>query len=369
MATAGWAAEPTTEQKIEILSAEIEQLKQQVGGASGGPNRVSVGGYGELHFNNLENRKDGSGRDMIDFHRFVLFFGYAFSDSIRFFSEVEIEHALVKDNNNGTGQTSPGEVELEQAYLEFDLSPMFSAKGGLFLIPVGILNETHEPPTFYGVERNNVESSIVPTTWWESGAAVTAKLGAGFSADLAYHSGLKVGNNFQIRGGRQKSASATANDPAYTGRIKWTGVPGVEWAMTVIHQKDIGQGLVPDLGRATLYESHAVVNRGRFGLRALYAQWQLAGDGPAAAGADKQYGWYVEPSLKLGSQWGVFARYSRRDTQAHDATASDMAQIDVGVNYWPHPQVVIKADVQNQKAPLPGVDEIDGFNLGIGYMF
>lgn len=366
-------AETGLEQKIDILSEEVDKLRAQLekqpsrGEQGLGGTSTTLGGYGELHFNNLENRQDRSSKDEIDFHRFVLFIGHRFSDSIRLYSEVEIEHAFLKDNTSGGA--SPGEVELEQAFVEFDLGKGLAAKGGLFLIPVGILNETHEPPTFYGVERNNVEKDIIPATWWEGGAAVTAALGGGFSADLAYHSGLKVGGNFKIRDGRQKGGSAAASDPAYTGRLKWTGLPGVEWALSVVHQQDIGQGLVANLGRANLYETHAVVNRGPFGLRALYAQWNLAGAGPAASGADRQYGYYVEPSARLGKKWGVFTRYSKWDTQAHDSVDSDMRQLDVGVNYWPHPQVVIKADVQNQKAPLASVNEYDGFNFGIGYMF
>jgi len=363
-------AETSVEQKINILSDEVDKLRAQLekkpsqGESS---SATTLGGYGELHFNNLENRKDSSNKDEIDFHRFVLFIGHRFSESIRFYSEVEIEHAFIKDKTSGSA--SPGEVELEQAFVEFDLNKSLSAKGGLFLVPVGIINETHEPPTFYGVERNNVEKDIIPATWWEGGGAVTATLGGGFSTDLAYHSGLKVGSDFKIRDGRQKGASAAANDPAYTGRLKWTGIPGVEWAMSIVHQQDIGQGLVADLGRANLYESHVVVNRGPFGLRALYAQWNIAGAAPAAIGADKQYGYYVEPSVRLGKQWGVFTRYSKWDTQARDSVDSDMRQIDVGVNYWPHPQVVIKADIQNQKPPLATVNEYDGFNLGVGYMF
>ena len=53
--------------------------------------------------------------------------------------------ALVADSGGGT----PGEVELEQAYLEFDLNSGLHSRAGVFLLPVGILNETHEPPTFY----------------------------------------------------------------------------------------------------------------------------------------------------------------------------------------------------------------------------
>ena len=198
----GAYADTALEQKINILSEEVDKLRAQVEkqqspgniGHGSNPGATTLGGYGELHFNNLENRKDGSNKDEIDFHRFVLFIGHRFSESIRFYSEVEIEHAFIKDNTAGTG--SPGEVELEQAYVEFDLNHAVSAKGGLFLVPVGIINETHEPPTFYGVERNTVEKDIIPATWWEGGAAATVALGAGFKADLAYHSGLKVGSNF-----------------------------------------------------------------------------------------------------------------------------------------------------------------------------
>ena len=119
--------------------------------------KTVIGGYGELHYNNIEDTES------IDFHRFVLFFGHEFTESIRFFSEFELEHAL-------SGDGKPGEVELEQAYIEMDLTESTTLKTGLFLVPVGIINETHEPPTFYGVERNPVEKNIIPATWWEAGA-------------------------------------------------------------------------------------------------------------------------------------------------------------------------------------------------------
>jgi len=137
--------------------------------------------------------------------------GYEFSDKIRFFSETELENSLVEDTDDGSGN---GEIELEQAYIEFDLTENMEAKGGLFLIPVGIINETHEPPRFYGVERNIVEKHIIPATWWEGGAALSGRMGtSGFSYDLAVTSGLDSGT--EIRDGRQKVAKATANDLAY----------------------------------------------------------------------------------------------------------------------------------------------------------
>lgn len=357
------------EQKVEAAGEQVERIASQGSSAKAAwAEKTQFGGYGELHLNKLKNNKPGgANKDEFDFHRFVLFMGHQFNDRIRFQSELEVEHALVKDTNNASG---PGEVELEQAYLDFRLTDSLSAKAGLFLMPVGILNETHEPPTFYGVERNPVESNIIPTTWWEGGAVLSANLGNGFSVDGAVTSGLQTiaAKNYAVRDGRLKVAKAKAKDAAYTARLKWTGMPGLELAGTVQYQSDITQSADAAAGSAKLYEAHAVLNKGAFGLRALYANWDLDGSGPKAVGADRQKGWYVEPSFKLSEQWGVFARHSRWDNQAGDAADSRFTQSDVGVNFWPHHGVVVKLDFQKQSAPN-GKDEFDGFNVGVGYQF
>ena len=245
----------------------------------------------------------------------------------------------------------------------------------MFLVPVGILNETHEPNTFYGTERNAVEKNIIPSTWWEAGVAFSGELSHGFSYDLALHSGLDVSKegtvtSFKIRDGRQKVAEAQANDLAYTGRVKWTGMPGVELAATMQYQEDMTQGNIADSDGGTLFETHAVIERGPFGLRALYAQWDLDGDAPKVAGYDEQDGWYVEPSFRINEHFGVFARYSEWDNQAGDSSIeSEFEQIDLGVNWWPHKNVVVKADYQWQDAESDSAKELNGFNLGIGYEF
>ena len=143
----------------EKAEAAVVAVEETAGKASWA-DKTSIGGYGELHYNN--GIKDNSGDDYneIDLHRFVLTVGHEFTDSIRFFSEVEFEH---------DGE----EVEVEQAYVEFDLKDNLQTRGGVFLLPVGILNQTHEPTTFYGVERNDVESIIIPTTWWAGGAGLS----------------------------------------------------------------------------------------------------------------------------------------------------------------------------------------------------
>lgn len=351
-------AAPTTEERLEALSQEVEALRKEVAAADKRPDskRVHIGGYGELHYNHLDSKNE------IDFHRFVLFFDHNFTDRIRFFSELELEHSLA-------GESKPGEVELEQAFVDFDLTDNHTARGGLFLIPVGILNEIHEPPTFYGVERNPIETNIIPTTWWEGGAALYGRLAPGLSYDFAATSGLKVpttgGNAFLIRSGRQKVANAKADDPAYTARLKWTGAPGVELATTLQYQQDVTQSALAESVSALLAEAHAIFARGPFALRALYAQWNLDGAEPEAIGRDKQRGWYVEPSYKVTPKFGMFARYNEWDNEAGDATDSKKKQTDVGFNYWPHEQVVIKVDMQNQS----GTIDNDGFNVGLGYMF
>ena len=144
--------------ETEIIAEATISAVEEISQAPAASNKTHIGGYGELHYNNLE-KDDGSGdKDAVDFHRFVLFTSHQFSDSIRFFSELEVEHSIA-----GDGQV--GEVELEQAYIEWDMANNKTAKAGLFLMPIGILNETHEPDTFYGTERNAVEKNIIPATW------------------------------------------------------------------------------------------------------------------------------------------------------------------------------------------------------------
>ena len=360
-------AQAVTDEEFKALQEQMNQLADAVENQPASKaSKVHIGGYGELHYNNLE-KPDGEEFKQLDFHRFVLFFGYDFSDSIRFHSELELEHALVEDTDDGSG---PGEIELEQAYLEFDLTENMETKAGLFLIPVGILNETHEPTTFYGVERNPVETRIIPSTWWEGGAALTGRFGgSGVSYDLAITSGLDGGTD--VRGGRQKVAQANANDFACTGRLKYTGLRGLELAGTAQYQSDMTQSTDPNINDATLLSAHAVYNISQFQLRALYANWDIdvtANASAADQAKDKQDGYYVEGSWKFVPSAGVFARYNVWDNGGVDDT--EKTQTDVGINYWPHEGVVIKFDYQKQDhGAVNKAAEQDGFNVGLGYAF
>ena len=366
-----------TEEKAEAAVTAVEESKTA---AASWAERTQIGGYGELHYNNLAGEGAAVDKDEVDLHRFVLFFGHQFNDRIRLFSELEIEHAISGDGENG-------EVELEQAYLEMDLTAHHRLAAGVQLIPVGFLNQTHEPPTFYGVERNPVETFIIPTTWWEAGLGVQGEVAPAAIPGLSYHvllhSGLETpvagGNAFKIRNGRQKVSEAPADAGAITAQLKWTGYPGVEIGTTLQYQQDVTQDALAEAIDAFLFEAHAELRRGPFGLRALYARWNLddggLGIGPASGasvGRELQYGWYIEPSYRIPINWvpgeiGVFGRYNEWDNNAGANGDSGERQYNVGLNYWPHPLVVFKVDAQFQNNE--DGDDQDGFNLGVGYQF
>jgi len=356
-----------TQQTDAKVEATGEILEKQVANSSGhgSKGKTTIGGYGELHYNNLE---EGDGDDIkeIDLHRFVLYFGHEFNERTRFVSELEVEHGGVQAD----GSTLDGEVEVEQAYVELDINDQLSAKGGVFLVPAGITNETHEPPTFYGVERNPVENIIIPSTWVTGGAAINANFSNGISADFAIHSGLEVpttgGSAFRIRSGRQKISNAKANDLAYTGRVKYTGVPGLELAATLNYQSDISQVSNDGADSATLLAAHAIWSRGPFTAKALYATWDIDGRAIKAADGDKQDGYFVEGSYKLRSDFGVFARYNDVDgVRVQD----EFKQFDVGFNWWPTEDVVVKVDYMDRENDNTSDRDVDGFNVGIGYQF
>jgi hypothetical protein len=349
----------------DVAVATDEAIKAQVKLS----NKTTIGGYGELHYNNLRNDGPKGNKDEMDFHRFVLFINHEFNDKMRFVSELELEHSLAGDD-------APGEVELEQAYIQYDLTEKTSVLGGLFITPVGILNETHEPATFYGVERNDVEKNIIPTTWWEGGAMVEHEFMDGLSANLSMTSGLySEGGSYKPRDARQKVAEAEAKTFAYNGRLKYTAIPGLELAGTINYQDNYCQNEIKGCDSAVLYEGHFVYNRDAFGLRALYAWWDIDGSAVSAVGADEQYGYYIEPSYRFNNAWtmnqdiGLFGRYAEWDNADGNSLNTETIQYNFGLNWWVDKDVVVKVDYQIQDVGNAIEDEYEGLNLGLGYQF
>ena len=340
--------QPRMAERLKQLEQKVDALAATQAHPANAP-ATSIGGYGELHYNNIEGASP-----TFDFHRFVLFFNHAFNEKLKFYSEVELEHAI-----SGDGQK--GEVELEQAYLDWRLNDRLSLQGGVMLLPVGFLNETHEPDTFYGVERPIVESKIIPTTWWGAGVGMTLRSGQNSRWQLMITEGLYDPSGTQIRKARQKSAKTRSESLGYTLAYRISPAAGINLGASVYYQDDLTQGDRSQSARAvsaTLGEVHGQFQFGRASLKALYAQWQLSGSAARQQNRDEQTGYYLEPSYKLTERLGAFTRYSRWYTDADDKKT----RWDVGINYWIHPRVVLKADYQSEKAN-------NGFNLGIGYSF
>ncbi len=346
--------------RIEELEAQVEALTEAVEseGVSGGLwDRLHFSSYGELHYNNLDADDGAFDKKEIDLHRLILGMGYDFTDRLRFVSEIEFEHAAE-------------EVEIEQAYIQYDIANNQDILGGIYLLPVGIINPTHEPNTFYGVERNDVETIIIPSTWRAAGINYQLRFGQGFTWDIGLHEGLKMGDDFRVRSGRQNSVEAAAKYLAGTTQLKYTGFPGLELAASFQYQSNPGQGAVEGLDDGWLAAAHAIYHYKRFGLRAVYGRWNFSGQAVEAAGADVQQGWYIEPSVRFwGDKLGLYFRYE--DIPDAARSRDEFSQWETGFNYWPVPEVVVKVDVRgrNHHNDVDDGRDFVGFDLGLGYAF
>ncbi len=323
--------------------------------------RFSFGSYGEAHFNT------GDVADKFDIHRLVLFTAYEFTPRLRFVSEVELEHLYSNDPNTDL------EWELEQAYFELDLGNHYHLHAGAILVPLGITNEIHEPTTFYGVERNRVETEIILSTWTEYGLLLRKNYDSGLQWDFAVHRGLEVNrsdfnlNGPDLREGRQKNDSF--NGGAATARVKYTGISGLELGAGIQYQGDISRS--SEDNNAILTTAHFIYTKGGFGLRGLAANWNIGGDTAPGSGIDidNQYGAYIEPSYKWtfgnGMALGVFSRLLYFENEDAPDGQTDY---QAGINFWPTENTVVKADWVHEDR-TGGNEDRDIYSFGVGYAF
>jgi hypothetical protein len=187
------------------------------------------------------------------------------------------------------------------------------------------------------------------------------------------------------------------DSPAYTGRLRYTGVPGLELGISAQYQTDMTQngstrgnigreGVIDMLGNPVdglsglLTEAHVIYKTGPWGFTALFAEWDIDSKIESIAnndlsnnglGRDSQYGYYLQPSYQLNAKLGTFLRYERTDERAgsnlgaaHDSATS---RTITGFNYWLADNVVVKFDYQFED---DGINrDLDGFNLGVGWQF
>ena len=342
-----------------------------------------LSGYMELHYNKAEHA-DG----VADFHRFVLLVTHEFTPRIRFVGELELEHALVE------GLEEAGELELEQAYIDFLLSRGFNVRAGMLLMPVGILNERHEPPVFYGVERTFVDTVIVPTTWFEVGAGVHGELGKGWRYRAFVTAPLNAAEfsaEEGIREGIQKGSEANIGRAALTGRVEYVGVRGLTAGASFWTGRS-GFEFRPRFDvPVSVVEADVRYARRRLELRGQFADVSIdnagalndairrtSGVNPNIASGLR--GAYVEAGYRILEGWragdvGVFARYENYDTQSRmPAGYLPLEQFDrnavvFGATYWPDPDIAVKVDYVIQRNQSATIAAPDLFNVGLGWWF
>lgn len=345
---------------------------------------VTIGAYGEV----LYNQPEGDNGEL-DVQRLVLLLGYSFNEKTQFVTEIEVEHVE--------------EIFVEQAFVNYNVADNLNLRGGLMLVPMGIVNEFHEPTTFNGTERPQMDNVIVPTTWREIGVGVSGRFNA---LSLGYQGYIFNGfkstepdgeggvNGFLsggsgLRGGRQKAIQSTINSPTFATKLDYYGISGLRLGFSTYFGKTQAEDAIEDLNGANIgismlgldarYAWQRFSARGQF-VRAFLSDTE---DYNALTGSDlgsALQGWYVEGAFNLlpitnAQNLFAFTRFEKFNTHAETAggleqnDAYDRRDITAGLTYHLAPGVVVKGDYQFRSSALGGSAVQDRLNFGIGVWF
>lgn len=345
--------------------------------------KLTIGGYGEITYNQPESQNGE-----LDVQRLVMMFGYKFNDKIQFFTEIEYEHVE--------------EVFVEQAFVNYSIGDNLSLRGGLMLVPMGIVNEYHEPTTFNGVERPAVDNKIVPTTWREIGVGINGRFP---EIDLSYQAYIfngfksadsdgdeingKLKGSSGLRGGRQKGIQSTVSTPTFSAKLDYYGILGLRLGLSSYFGRTQADDDIENIDGATIgiamvgldarYKFRKFEVRGEFIYASLSdtdAYNDLTGKdlGSALLGYYFEGGYNILP-LTAKQRLVAFARYENYDTHAdtEDNTprndAFNRSDITLGLSYHIVDGVVIKGDYQFRDNALSGSEVINQLNFGIGVWF
>ncbi len=362
------------------------------GWASTSGGKTMIGGYAGIHYNQALS-KDIRENGKLDVHRMVMLFGYKFDKKTSFYTEIEYEHVK--------------EVYIEQAFFNYKINNYINLRGGLLLVPMGIINEYHEPTTFYGVERPLLDKIIVPSTWREVGAGVFGNIQEislqyqmylmnGF---LGYDGSPKLRGFDGFRKGRQKGAESIMSSPNFSTKVNYYGIRGLNIGAALYTgktQSTLYGGLDKSDDLARTQADSSVVNLTMIGLDARYdlkafhirGQLNFANIGNTAAyntftGSDlgsSLFGYYIETGynvfkhIKSDTKLIPFIRYEKFDT--HASIAEDLPKneaynrtvITTGVDWKLNDGLALKADYQFFKNAAND-NWTNQLNLGIGVWF
>ncbi len=329
---------------------------------------LSIGGYGEMYISSQSG--DNPDKRTLDVYRFVPYIGYKFTDDIILNTEIEFEHGGVKAGNGKSGADAKagkgGEVIIEFMYLDFLQNKNYNFRLGHMLIPMGLINQRHEPTLFTTVQRPGTSKYIIPTTWHESGAMVYGELADDlsykFSATSALDTSLTNGKKW-IRSGRGGSFKRTDPALAFTARIDYTGLNGLLIGASTYYDGDVS---VTDI--------HGDYSNSGLRVYGTYAVASRSDDvNPTANEATNAVGGYLNIAYDvLSSSKGslpIFIQYETYNPEDELADGSSKDSIDtitIGANYFPHEQVVLKLDYAMQEK---GDVEDNTLSLSLGFVF
>lgn len=340
--------------------------------------------YGEINY----NRPTKAGQNaQADIRRFVLGYQHRFDDKTKVVTELEVEHAVASASD-------AGEVAIEQAFIEHQINPSLALRAGLFLMPVGLLNENHEPTAFYGVERNFVETAIIPSTWREGGIQLVGS----FDNGLTLQGGLTTsfdlnkwdaksadGRKSPLGSIHQEMALAKAHDVALFGAANWRGIPGLLLGGSVFSGQAT-QAQAVTQSRITLWDLHARWTPGRWDFATVYTRGSISNTAALntpLVGNDtlipKSFdGFYVQGAYRLWSSEDYallpFVRWERFNTAKSYAdlgagltpeAARTERVITVGADFRLSQNIVFKADYQRFREAT----DANRYNLGVGWSF
>ncbi|WP_163326290.1 hypothetical protein [Draconibacterium mangrovi] len=359
--------------------------------------KLLIGGYGEVHYNQpLSSDTYNNGK--LDVHRVVMLLGYNFNEKTQFITEIEYEHVK--------------EVYVEQAFLQYKLNNAINFRGGLMLVPMGIINEYHEPTTFNGVERPLVDNTITPTTWREVGVGITGTI---LPASLKYQAYVMNGFNGYdgsaklsgakgMRSGRQKGAESYMSAPNFAGKIEYFGIRGLNLGLSAYlgnTQSKLYDGIDKDDDAAVAMADSSVVGISMLGVDARYSVkgLQLRGqlyyaslsntdeynaftakDGSLNDVGSAMIGYYAEAAYNVFRtvdtelQLTPFVRYEFLNT--HSSVENNIAKnasyektaITTGLTLALTKGAVVKTDIQFVKNAATDT-YAKTFSAGIGVMF
>ena len=348
---------------------------------------TQITSYGEINY--TRPRRD-SAATTIDIRRFILGFQHRFDERTKVVAEVEVEHAVASS-------TDSGEVAIEQVYVEHRLNDTYGLRAGLFLMPIGLVNQNHEPTAFYGVLRPAIDTAIIPTTLREVGFQLFGEHDNGVS----WSAGVSTGPDLTkwdpadaeaagspLRAVHQEGQFAKSKNLTLFGAVDWRGIPGLRVGGGLLTGKMAhgAPGFAAPNARYTLWDLHAKWTPGQWDLSAVYARGSITGAGELnATFAGAPYlvpkafdGAFVQAAYKFALAGGYliapFARYERINTGRQfdgvvpglNVAAYETEGIaTIGANFNLTPSVVLKADIQRYKV----VKDSDRFNIGLGYSF